>query len=125
MMTVEIYRYADTWCFTDEKRGLIHEPFVLGTPEIVDYMIESLPSQNTENKYRIIFSSEMFPNCKTHLKRDKNEHGGAWYALQAEQKDELRGWLCPATLKFFADFPECIFFHLESMSGQGTPRAQK
>lgn len=118
MMTIETYRHAGTWCFTDEKRGLVHEPFVLGIPEIIDFMIEKLPAKDKTGTYRILFSSAMFPNCKTRLKKEQHEYGGAWYNLQTEQNKEFRGWLCPATLKFFADFPNEIFFHLEPRSVQ-------
>lgn len=58
----------------------------------------------------------MFPKCKTHLEKDKNEYGGAWYTLKTSNNDEFKGWLCPATLKFFTDFPEKIFFHIEPVS---------
>ena len=44
------------------------------------------------------------------LMRQNEEMGGAWYSCNAQT-----GWLCPATLKFFDDFPESIYFKLEKL----------
>ena len=54
MLVLEMYRHAGTWVFTDEKRGLVNEPFVLGVPEIFDSVLEK---QNLKGKsrYRVVF----------------------------------------------------------------------
>jgi len=112
MMTIEIYRHAGTWCFTDEARGLLHEPFVLGIPEMIDKIIESTNKNNEEDRYRITFSAQEFPLCSTKLHKREDDCGGSWYELESALATEInqRGWLCPATLKFFSDFPDTIYF---------------
>lgn len=112
MMTVEIYRYANTWCFTDEARGLLHEPFVLGIPEMIDYLIQLLDVKKKEAKYSITFSENNFPTCKSKLEKIEEEYGGAWYSLHTEGVNVDKGWLCPATLKFFPYFPKTIYLTL-------------
>lgn len=114
MMTIEIYRHAGTWCFTDEARGLLHEPFVLGIPEMIDRLIEKIGDQKNKTTYAITFSEQQFPTCSTRLEKLEEEHGGAWYALHAEGIETKEGWLCPATLKFFSDFPKTIYVTLKA-----------
>lgn len=113
-MTIEVYRHAGTWCFTDEARGLLHEPFVLGIPEIIDKLIENVENQGNKTTYAITFSERQFPTCSTRLEKVREEHGGAWYTLHAEGITAEEGWLCPATLKFFTSFPEAIYVVLKA-----------
>lgn len=110
MMTIEIYRHAGTWCFTDEARGLLHEPFVLGIPDIIDNIIKD----NEKEKHTITFSSQRFPLCYMNMKKVYEEYGGAWYELESalDMTSKKKGWLCPATLKFFSDFPDNIYFDI-------------
>lgn len=116
MITIEIYRHAGTWCFTDEARGLLHEPFVLGIPKMIDKLIENIEDQKNKTTYAITFSERQFPTCSTRLTKLEEEHGGAWYELNSESNTTERGWLCPATLKFFSNFPDEIYFTLNAMN---------
>ena len=111
MLILEMYRHAGTWVFTDEKRDLVNEPFVLGVPEIFDSVIEE---QNLKGNhiYRVIFSDQNFPLAHAEVEKISEEGGGAWY----KHKKTPPGWLCPATLKFFKEFPERIFFKIEVIS---------
>lgn len=111
MLVLEMYRHAGTWVFTDEKRDLVNEPFVLGVPEIFDSVIEK---QNLKGNhlYRVIFSDQNFPLAHAKVEKISEEGGGAWY----KHKKTPPGWLCPATLKFFKEFPERIFFKIEVIS---------
>jgi hypothetical protein len=111
MLVLEMYRHAGTWVFTDEKRDLVNEPFVLGVPEIFDSVIEE---QNLKGNhiYRVIFSDQNFPLAHAEVEKISEEGGGAWY----KHKKTPPGWLCPATLKFFKEFPKRIFFKIEVIS---------
>jgi len=40
MLCIEIYKFNGTWCFTDTERELLHEPFVLGIPDIINSALE-------------------------------------------------------------------------------------
>lgn len=122
MLTIEIYRHNGTWCFTDEVRGLTHEPFVLGIPEIIDTVLKSQRGGPLHTSYRVLFSANPFPKAYGHLEIQNKEHGGAWYALRSaenelETEDVAQiGWLCPATLKFFDAFPERIYVKTENLN---------
>ena len=120
MYIIEIYRHAGTWCFTDDKRGLVHEPFVLGIPEFIDQVINLLSLGELNRTYKVIFSEKIFPAYQGCLSFKETEHGGAWYSLSvlnqdAKNNENGRGWLCPATLKFFEYFPPEIYFKLEAL----------
>lgn len=115
LFAIEIYRHAGTWCFTDEKRGLLHEPFVSGIPELIDDCITRLIPHEGKS-YRITFSEKQFPDSKEYLYFHSEEHGGAWYLKQNTGEtinlNSKKGWLCPATLKFFSYFPKEIYFSI-------------
>jgi len=111
MLILEMYRHAGTWVFTDEKRDLVNEPFVLGVPEIFDSVIEEQDLKGN-HLYRVIFSDQNFPLAHAEVEKISEEGGGAWY----KHKKTPPGWLCPATLKFFKEFPERIFFKIEVIS---------
>lgn len=120
MMVLEIYKHNGLWCFTDKERDLFHEPFVLGMSEIITAVIKDFQLGSDENNYRIIFSSSKFPQYQGHLYSQYPEHGGNWYCLTTvlesePSQDDLKGWLCPATLKFFEMFPKAIYFKVESI----------
>lgn len=110
MLTIEIYKHSKTWCFTDEQRDLLHEPFVLGIPEIINTVLNDNKLYEEDTNYRILFADQDFPMSHGVLNKIRAESGGAWYKYNDQE-----GWLCPATLAFFADFPEQIHFRLEKV----------
>jgi hypothetical protein len=118
LYSIEIYPHSGTWCFTDEERGLIHEPFVLGIPDFIDEIIQTNDLGELDRTYRIIFSDFKFPKCQGKLVYAYEEDPGVWYLLRSVEETEPKvdlqaGWLCPATLKFFPEFPKSIFFRIE------------
>jgi len=108
MMSIKIYRYCDTWAFTDISRDLQDEPFVCGIPEIIDYFIEKF-SDSKKETHRIIFSARNFPLSHGKLVKEGMESGGAWYSYE----NRAKGWLCPATLKFFDQHPDELYVRFE------------
>lgn len=110
MLSIEIYKFNGTWCFTDKERELLHEPFVLGVPEIINTALKEQNLYEEGKNYRILFAEQEFPLAHGVLKQVQDAFGGSWYAW-----NKLEGWLCPATLAFFHDFPKEIHFRLEKL----------
>jgi len=104
LMVIEIYRHCSTWAFTDPAKGLQDEPFVAGIPEIIDFFIEEYGNK-TQKTHRITFSASDFPGSHGKLIKKESEAGGAWYSY----KDQMEGWLCPATLHYFKKHPDQLF----------------
>lgn len=118
MLTITIYKHDGLWCFTDDSRDLLHEPFVLGMSEVITHVITKFNLGSDENYFRIVFSAEKFPQYQGQLYYQYAEYDGAWYRLNTvldnePSEDDMCGWLCPATLKFFKDFPKNIYFMVE------------
>lgn len=109
MLCIEIYKLHGIWCFSDEKRELVDEPFILGMTELITAALKHTNLYEFNKKYRILFSGYDFPFNNGYLNKLGEERGGAWY-----EWNENKGWLCPATLKFFEQFPEKIYFKLEN-----------
>ena len=111
-MCIEVYKHCGTWAFTDEARELVHEPFISGIPEIINLICKAKSTDDRET-HTIHFSATKFPGYQDVLGKIKNEMGGAWYKWNDTDKE---GWLCPATLNYFPDFPENIYLHLDASS---------
>jgi len=84
MLCIEIYKFNGTWCFTDKDRELLHEPFVLGIPEIINKALEDQNIYEDNKNYRILFAAREFPACHGVLMRQNEEMGGAWYSCNAQ-----------------------------------------
>jgi hypothetical protein len=119
MLTIQLYRFAGTWAFTDEARELMHEPFVLGMPKIIDKVLKD--NNIVSDQPKILFSAKPFPFHQGYLHYKNFESGGVWYDLFSRTNEDkkyvnqnLTGWLCPATLKYFPVHPEYIYFKLEA-----------
>lgn len=92
------------WSFDDEEVGLHGEPFVLGIPEIIDSIVDK-----KAKRFTVFISKDKIPNYTGLLIKLKKEDTG-WYTLHGT---EFKGWLCPATLKYFKDYPDKIYFKIE------------
>jgi hypothetical protein len=120
MLTLEIYWYANSWCFNDEAKDLQQEPFVFGMSEIIDHVIEQTELGDCET-YEVLFSAQAFPRAQGFLQYEYAELDGVWYTLQEDPEnlkslqdaDVMTGWLCPATLKYFRTHPKRIYYKIK------------
>lgn len=101
--TIRPYWDGTTWVFDDPQRGLVREPFVAGTPEMIDRALEEagLPPRRP---FSVVFSDREFPGCRIALERVREESGGSWYRWAG-----IEGWLCPALLRYFDAAPPRIY----------------
>ena len=93
-----------------------------GIPEIINSIV------GRRRKFTAYISKDPIPNYTGHLKKTKapsvkkgrqmlsdveiEEEGlsNGWYELKGTGQV---GWLCPATLKYFEDYPDNIYFRIE------------
>ncbi len=104
------YKHQQTWVFDDRQAGLEKEPFVSGTPEIIDVLVRDIP--NVDEGFRLLFSASPFPNYQAEFIWIKEEYGGNWYRWENKQ---MEGWLCPALFKYFQESPKTIYCKAESL----------
>ncbi len=95
------YRYANTWVFDDERRGLVREAFVAGTPELIDKMVADIP--DADKGFRLYFSATHFPGATHKLSWRRGDNTGNWY-----YSDEFKAecWLCPGLFKYYRSAPK-------------------
>lgn len=98
------YRTQGGWAFDDAEVGLQREPFVLGIPAIIDSIVGS------RDNFTAYISHSRIPKYTGHLTKAPDIQEEGWYILKGT---EMVGWLCPATLRYFADYPENIYFRIE------------
>ena len=114
ILGLTIYQAFNTFCFTDVERELYDEPFVAGMDKIIEDVLTRKRLLKENGMYHILISEKEFPGCDGVLNREEYEHDGAWYSIKTLRDYETeKGWLCPATLKFFSSFPEKIYFQLK------------
>lgn len=100
------YRTKAGWSFDDEEVGLKGEPFVAGIPEIIDLLV------GKDNNFVAYISHSPIPDGTCHLEKTSVEGFApeGWYKMEGT---EMVGWLCPATLKYFKDYPDHIYIKIE------------
>jgi hypothetical protein len=105
LFAIRIYNNHGLWVFDDEKRGLVKEPFVAGMPEIIEAVTAHLP--DAKSGFNAVFSPTPLPTYEAELTwQSYDGNDGNWYK---EEKTGLRGWLCPALLKFFPKAPVKLY----------------
>jgi hypothetical protein len=102
------YKHQEMWVFDDEKVGLIQEPFIGGSDEIISQMVVNI--QNASSGFILIFSDNPFPGYQFHLEWRREQYRGHWYYCT---KLGIEGWLCPAMFHYFDRVPEEIFILLK------------
>ena len=104
------YKHEEIWVFDDEATGLVKEPFVSGMPQILELLSQDI--FNSNKGFALLFSPTPFPGYQVKMTWEKSEYGGNWYLWQ--EKD-LKGWLCPALLKYFELAPLEIYCKSEKL----------
>lgn len=97
-----------TWVFDDASVGLVREPFVLGIPEMIDWLVADIP--DADKGFRLIFSPKPFPGYQKKAVRLREDLEGNWYRIE---DPEMEGWLCPALFKYFEEAPDELFVKAE------------
>ena len=112
------YPIGKTWVFDDLSRGLVSEPFVFGSSEILTALTKIKFGMVGMQKFKLIFSKYPLPEVHAKfVKIDKKAVTGAWYKVVIDNQyvNGREGWLCPATLKYFKDYPNEIYIYLEEL----------
>ena len=108
LMVIFPYQHEGTWVFDDAAVDLVKEPFVFGVPEMIDNLVNDIPSAN--EGFKLIFSKKPFPSYQRKLTWLREECEGNWYTIDGNDE----GWLCPALFKYFDTAPQEIFVKAES-----------
>jgi len=116
---LEVYWTGATWAFDDARVGLVAEPFVAGAEMIISDAIERehghlVLKKAKENGIVITFSKNLLPYVEDEAsvilqeQFDKFGHG-----MYIDNFTGRVGWLCPATLHYFKDYPEYIYANIK------------
>jgi hypothetical protein len=102
------YKYLGMWVFDDPKVGLVQEPFVAGADTIIDRMVSDIP--NAAAGFAMVFSASTFPGHQYRLEWcGPDGSGNLYYSTDLD----LKGWLCPALLRYFDDPPKELFVQIK------------
>lgn len=110
LLTVKPYWHNETWVFDDPTFDLVKEPFILGVPEMINNLVNSIP--DAQSGFRLIFSTKPFPHYQRKIEWVREEMEGNWYR---SEEDDLEGWLCPALFNYFETAPLEIYVKAESL----------
>ena len=106
IMIIHPYWKHTNWVFDDEATGLNAEAFVGGMSEIINELIRKELGYEMYDKFTAIFSATPFPEYTgvlNHIEADEYNVGN-WY-----QYEDMKGWLCPALLKYINPAPKQIY----------------
>ena len=111
LFVIHAKKLLDTWVFDDAQRELIEEPFVLGTSEAIDFVLDG-----DADECKITHAKDPFPGYTHVITRGEEEYNGYWYDL-FDKEDEWcqldNFWLCPATKAFYGKHPEFIYVKID------------
>jgi len=115
IMVLEPFAWRGLWVFNDDRVGLYREPFVFGIDDMIDVLTEDY---NQPWKGFLLYFSLTPPPTGDfyHLKAIRLEDGGMWYR---EVRTRMCGWLCPATLLYFQDFPAELYCWAKEIDHEG------
>lgn len=116
---LKVYWTGSTWAFDDPRIGLVAEPFVAGAEMIISDAIERAHGYLVLKKAKetgivITFSKTLLPHVEDEVsitlqeQFDKFGHG-----MYIDNFSGRVGWLCPATLHYFKDYPEYIYANIK------------
>ncbi|ADB18028.1 hypothetical protein Psta_3364 [Pirellula staleyi DSM 6068] len=108
IMVIAPYRHQGTWVFDDASAGLVKEPFVAGVPEMIDVLVEEIPT--ADQGFRLLFSAQPFPGHQKKLTWLRGDSGGNYYAVD---EPPMEGWICPALFKYYASAPKNLYVKAE------------
>ncbi|UAJ74633.1 hypothetical protein IQE94_17730 (plasmid) [Synechocystis sp. PCC 7339] len=113
IFTISPYWTGSTWAFDAEEVGLLGEPFVSGADAILSAIVKRELALETEkgSQFELIFSAEGFPSYHACFERQETD-------IDYQDLDHGdRGWLCPATLKFFPNgHPEKLYIQVRAIN---------
>lgn len=110
---IEAYRHGGLWVFDDEEHSLVKEAFVPTASAIINGALRDKHGHSNWEKARLLFSHSPFPDAHV-AKSIAMDDGGSWYNASIGEV-KMVGWLCPATLFYFSDYPETIYFTAEGL----------
>jgi len=107
------YRWNGMWVFDDPSCNLKREAFVCGADEIISRISEDIPNRN--KGFILIFSEHAIPEATLVVHHEKKgERGiGDYYV---HRPSGMRGWLCPALMKYFTKAPKAIYATAKAIS---------
>lgn len=120
-MIIQPYWKYGTWCFSDEATGLVDEAFVSGANTFITSMLlkKGIDLAKASKGFNLTFSGTFFPDYDVVINHvGDDEHGvGNWYTLELEDGSLMKGWFCPALLKYFSEAPKQIYAKVEELDG--------
>lgn len=119
IFTIRPYRWHSQWVFDDPERGLVREPFVGGTDDIVTEAVAKFGLANAMMPgvgFVAIFSAQPFPGAMVTLEWVRPWHDGNIYRWK---ETGMEGYQCPALLRYFRTPPKAIYVQVKAVPGVG------
>lgn len=111
---VRLYKIGNTWGFDDPYLNLIFEPFVFGSSELIQYLLDNKAKIKNKTTPTMIGSTKPLEGAIGLLRLKKEEDGGVWYTYYDTEQDVLmENWFCPWFHAFFKPVPEKIYIKFE------------
>jgi hypothetical protein len=100
------YQMDGAWIFDDPEIDIHGQPIICGIPGVINKVMKGA------TRFTVHISQAPFQNYNTVLVKLKDSDEG-WYKFI---NTDIKGWLCPAFLKYFPDYPDEIYLRIEHYS---------
>jgi Family of unknown function (DUF6717) len=105
-----LYRHDNRWVFDNPQDGYDKEPFILGSPELIDSLVKNIPA--ARNGFKMLLSPAPFTGYQRVLSYIRPEKDGYWYSDGKTQAEE---WVSNIVLKEFEKAPPKIYVKAEAL----------
>ena len=102
---LDIYREGNKWFFDDSLKGIKHEEFVDGIPDIIKFACGNALAKNV----RAIIDTQRFEGADE-LVFDHEDMGGVVYTC-----NNIQGWLCPVFWQYFTLPPKSLWVSVKEI----------
>ena len=104
MNTLYPYLSDGSWIFDDPKMDIHNQPLICGIPGIINKVMKGA------KRFTVHISKSPFADYNTVLIKLKDADEG-WYRFK---DSDIKGWLCPAFLKYFSEYPDEIYLKFDN-----------
>ncbi|MEN9217178.1 MAG: hypothetical protein Q6K90_07635 [Gloeomargarita sp. HHBFW_bins_162] len=102
-------RTPGAWVYSDYELGVLDEPFVMGTSELIDQI---MADQGWHTLERILVSDEDYPPGEVTVTADLVESDGSWSQYICPEYEDHVFHLCPHLFDYFDTPPTKLYIAL-------------
>ncbi|WAS05847.1 hypothetical protein LQF76_02840 [Gloeomargaritales cyanobacterium VI4D9] len=110
LVITNLRRTPSAWVYSDYELGVLDEPFVMGTSELIDAI---MADQGWHTLKRILIDTEDYPPGEVTVTANLIVSNGGWSTYVCPEYEDHQFSLCPHLFDYFEEAPKKLYVALE------------